>query len=82
MFTIKMIAEGMRTLTVEASTVIIEDEYGNPVSVAVAVNGAKTISTIEDGPTFHKILQSLGIDKTVIVDKLDIGPAQGERLRL
>lgn len=48
------------------STVIVEDEFGNPIVVVVYIQPQTATVVTADDPDFNKILAGLGIDKVVI----------------
>ena len=64
---------GDNPTTVSGNTVIISDEFGNPLVVAVKIADQTTlVSTFKDGDDFRRILSSLGIDKVVVDDNIVI----------
>ena len=50
----------------KAHSVVIEDELGNPIFVAIQVDEAIIYSTPGE-KDFHSMLRALGIEKTVVV---------------
>lgn len=55
----------------DASVVIVEDDFGNPIAVVARIQPlVYTIATADD-PEFNRILEGLGIDKLVINEKID-----------
>lgn len=51
---------------------IVEDEDGNPVTVISELQpGVIEVATADEGAEFQRILQGLGIDKTVVCQKFD-----------
>ncbi len=66
------IHDGLKgTLSIPASRVVIYDDFDNPLSVAVNIEGNQFIVATVVQKSFQKILKALGINKTVIVDHLD-----------
>lgn len=56
----------------DSSTVIVEDNYGNPVAVIVHINQNACTVVTPDDPDFNRILQGLGVDKIVINEQLNL----------
>jgi hypothetical protein len=50
----------------KAHSVVIEDDLGNPIFVAIQVDEAIVYSTPGE-KDFHSLLRALGIEKTVVV---------------
>jgi hypothetical protein len=63
---------GKPPVRLEVSQVVIYRDDGTPISLAslYGPDGAIFVETAEDPEKFNKALQTLGIDKTVIVDNL------------
>ena len=58
-----------------AHSVIIEDDMGNPIFVAVQMTEAITCANVGD-PNFQTVLQMLGVNKTVTVTEFKPKPMQ------
>jgi hypothetical protein len=58
-----------------ADSVVIEDDQGNPIFVAIQFAESIMMSDIND-PDFHSVLRQLGIDKTVSITELQPKPVQ------
>lgn len=52
----------------KAHSVVVEDDLGNPLFVAIQVDEAVVYSTVGE-KDFHSLLRALGIDKTVAVSE-------------
>ena len=66
---------------VDGNTVIIEDEFGNPLVVVMRVADKTTMITTYRDNDFQRILSSLGINKVVLDNNLAIdGPPQDAEL--
>lgn len=64
------------TVIKDASVVIVEDEFENPVAVIVHIQqGVCTVVTPDD-PDFNRILSGLGVDKLVINEQLALKQEQ------
>jgi len=50
----------------KAHSVVVEDDKGNPLFVAIQVDEAIVYSTVGE-KDFHTMLRALGIEKTVVV---------------
>jgi hypothetical protein len=73
-------------VVVEGNTILIEDDFGNPIAVAQEVidKRACTLLTIKD-PRFHEVLARLGLDKLVVDKPLQLTsqlPASYQKLTL
>jgi|GEM_PF-3488101 len=51
----------------EVTRVVVYDMYNNPVSLAVEIDNGVIITSTAEHPDFNTLLQSMGINKTVIV---------------
>lgn len=61
------------SISIPASRVVVYDAYDNPLAVVVNIEGAQYVAaTVTQKNVFHKILRALGINKTVIVDNLNV----------
>lgn len=75
MLTVKVFAGlGQPPLTLPASLVIIEDEFGNPISVACTLDSQQAVVAKAGDKDFGRVLQSLGLDRTVIDSPLPAAP--------
>jgi hypothetical protein len=59
------------SVSIPASRVVIYDDYDNPIAVAIHVDGGHYIASTVAQPAFKKLLKALGVNKTVIVQRLD-----------
>lgn len=50
----------------KAHSVVVEDDLGNPLFVAIQVDEAVVYSTVGE-KDFHPMLRALGVEKTVVV---------------
>jgi ribosomal protein L16/L10AE len=65
---------------IRATRVVIEDDYGNPIGVFVQVEPNHVIAEIADNEEkFNALLRNLGINKTLVVDKLSPPPPPEDR---
>lgn len=58
-----------------AQSVIIEDDTGTPIIVAMQLTESIIYSTVGD-PDFHSMLRSLGVNKTVHVTNFNGKPLE------
>lgn len=67
--------EDGKPLKIRATRVVIYDETtGNPLSLVVEFHpGAYYTSQVGD-KDFNSLLESLGVNKTVLVDEIDLSP--------
>lgn len=61
-------------LTVDATRVIVEDAFGNPIALALEFAPGQIIASTADSPQFNAILHNLGIDKVVAVEDAVMTP--------
>ena len=67
------IQNNLQPQSLEAHGVIIEDDLGNPIFVALQLD--ESIVYADAGEKdFHAMLKALGCDKTVIVDEITPKP--------
>lgn len=59
----------------KAHSVIVEDDLGNPLFVAIQVDEAVVYSAVGE-KDFHSLLRALGVDKTVVVSEFQPKPLQ------
>jgi len=59
----------------KAHSIIVEDDMGNPIFVAIQVDEAIVYSTPGE-KDFHNVLRALGVDKTVVVTDFKPKPIQ------
>lgn len=63
-----LIHRGLRDAQViEATRVIVEDDHGNPVALALEFAPNEILAVTADSPEFNNVLEGMGIKKTVIV---------------
>ena len=73
---------GKQHILENINLVIVEDVLGNPVVVVIETQPGVQSVILADDPDFNRILSGLGIDKTVISDKLDNKDAIPEGAKL
>jgi len=64
-------------------TVIVEDEFGNPIVVIIRTADLATTVVTADDPDFNRILHGLGIDKIVTDKPINVkhrSPGEGAEL--
>lgn len=66
---VKQLGGGSTTID-DSNVVIVEDNFGNPLVVAVYISENVTTVVTPDDPDFNKILAGLGVDKIVVNNKL------------
>ena len=71
----ELLDENGKPLKVKTTRVVVYDEAtGNPLSLIVEFHpGAYYTSQVGD-KDFNSLLESLGVNKTVLVDEVDISP--------
>lgn len=71
-------------LRLNASQVVIRDDFGNPIAAAALYGQDRTIaigSLAHDDPGFHRLLKVLGINTTTVVSTIQMPkPEPGARL--
>ena len=72
---------GAEPVEIDGSTVIVSDSLGNPLVVLAEIaDGTTMITTINDDD-FNRVLESLGLDKVVVNNRLVIdGPPSNAEL--
>ena len=55
-------------VVIEATRVVVEDDLGNPVALALEFGPNQILAVTADDPKFNQVLAELGIDKTVLVE--------------
>jgi len=73
---------GAPPVVLEASQFVAEDDLGTPIAVGAAYgpDGAYAVSCV-GCPDFRRVLRALGVDRTVVVDRLVLPrPQPGARL--
>ena len=71
-----------RPVVTDASTVVVYDQYDNPITVVVEVRpGVYTYAAAND-PDFNRILSGLGIDKVVVNTELSLDKDVPENAKL
>jgi hypothetical protein len=64
--------DGMKgAVNIPATRVVVYDQYDNPIAVVVHIEGGQYVAATVTQGSFHKILKALGINKTVVVERLD-----------
>lgn len=58
-----------------AHSVVIEDDLGNPIFVALQLNESIVYADARE-PDFHAMLRAAGVDKTVTVTEIRPKPVQ------
>jgi hypothetical protein len=59
------------TISIPASRVVIYDDYDNPLALVLCVEGRQYVAATVTQPQFHKLLKAMGINKTVVVERMD-----------
>ena len=60
--------------TVEATRVVVEDDHGNPIALALEFAPGQILAVTADSSDFNAVLASLGIKKTVLVEDVHQTP--------
>lgn len=70
---IKIVRRGKTEIIDDASLLIVEDNKGDPVSIAARFGAGPsfTVSCIDDEEKFNQVLRNLGIDKVVVKVPID-----------
>lgn len=55
-------------VVIEATRVVVEDDLGNPVALALEFGPNQILAVTADDPKFNQVLAELGINKTVLVE--------------
>jgi hypothetical protein len=58
--------------------IVVEDDFGNPLIVAIQDASGGSVITHCKEPNFNQILKGLGIDKTVLVEDIKTDKPKGE----
>lgn len=66
---------GLQPTEHPAHNVVIEDDLGNPIFVALQLNESIVYSDARD-PDFHTMLRAAGVDKAVAVTQFQPKPTQ------
>jgi CTP:molybdopterin cytidylyltransferase MocA len=61
-------------LTVDATRVVVEDAFGNPIALALEFAPGQIIAATADNPQFNAILHNLGINKVVAIEDAKLTP--------
>ena len=61
-------------VTLEATRVVVEDNHGNPIALALEFAPGQILATTADSPDFNQVLAGLGIRKTVLVQDVQQTP--------
>lgn len=54
-------------VTVRATRVVVEDDFGNPIALAMEFAPNQILAVTADSPEFNQVLENMGIKKTVLV---------------
>jgi hypothetical protein len=78
---IKIVRKGKTEIISDAMLLIVEDDIGNPVSIAAksGIGNGFTVACIDSEEAFNRVLRNLGIDRVVVkvpVDSLLQPPEQ------
>jgi hypothetical protein len=65
----------LQPVDIAAHSVVLEDDLGNPIFVAVQLKDSIVYSSAGDSD-FHSMLSTLGINKTVTVSEFKPKPAK------
>ena len=70
---IKIVRKGKTEIINDAMLMIVEDDIGNPVSVAAksGIGNGFTVACIDDEEVFNRVLRNLGIDRVVVKVPID-----------
>lgn len=60
-----------RVARIPTTRVVIYDDYENPIAVVVQIETGQYVAATAANDNFNKILHSMGINRTLIVDKLN-----------
>lgn len=64
--------DGLRTTTrMETSRVVVYDNQDNPIAIVIEVEPGHYVVARAGNKRFNEILKMLGINKTLVVSKLD-----------
>lgn len=58
-------------MSIEASRVVVYDEFDNPIAVVVQIDKGHYIVSHAGNNGFKEVLRDLGINKTLIIDTID-----------
>lgn len=58
----------------DATRVVINDKYGNPLAVAIEIEDGSIFAATADDPRWNQILQQIGIKRVVVVDTMRAAP--------
>lgn len=59
-------------LSLQATRLVVYDLYDNPIAVVVQMEDNRYVAATCANPSFEKILKSLGINKTLVVEHLNV----------
>ncbi len=69
--------EGLMTTTrMEASRVVVYDNLDNPIAIVVEVEPGHYVVARAGNKQFNELLKVLGINKSLVVNKLDVSKLQ------
>jgi len=56
---------------IEATRIVVEDDYGNPIAVLIQIEPNHIMAELaDDEDKFNRFLRSVGIDRTLVIDKV------------
>lgn len=61
-----------RPIVLPATRVVVQDEHGNPLMIAVEDGPGTHICGMAGDPDFPNLMKTLGIDRTLIVTKPEL----------
>lgn len=70
-----------KPLRVNATRVVVYDDYGNPLSMTVVKNANWVQSAHAGDDNFEELLEELGIRRTVVVTEFDVKRLTPPRVR-
>ena len=65
---------GEQTKVTNATTIIVYDQFENPIAVIVEVNPDVTTVVAANDPDFNRITHALGLNKVVVNTPLTVSP--------
>lgn len=65
-------------IEVDATRVLVEDDLGNPIAVALEYGPGAIFAVTADHPDFNQILRSMGVNKVVVVQDIPTGTPLNE----
>jgi hypothetical protein len=81
MLTTKTLTVGAAAKIAKGSTVVVEDELGNPLVVVIETSQRMNMVVTCNDSDFNQVLQQLGINKVVIDEPMQLaGPPSGAQV--